>query len=347
MKQFLHIVLCILWAAGISACCLVDEDMRDCQADHKLDYQLQLVTNMTTELKTELETNLSTALDLEAAAKLKEHLSDIFTDYAHDVDLSFYDVTADSVRLHHESHIMDANQSSYTLYIPVRQYMHLALANQMFNGLTELENEELCHSATLRQTVKDTIPCHKTGLFTARLPMDVKEGVDQNFDVHLYMANCATAIVVDTTGSGIKDLKVYATGFATDFNICDSLYRFRYSPVVQADEISLDIPGGMCFVTVNFPSKDIDETKSVIDTDDPFVSPSAPDPLWRIRTYTTLADGTVTETILGVTKPLRPGQLKVIKAKAHDNGSVQPGDPTIGFSVTLDWKKGLSGEIEL
>ena len=48
-----------------------------------MDYQLKLVTNMTTELQTQL----TTMTELSVANALEMHLKDIFTDFAHDVDL--------------------------------------------------------------------------------------------------------------------------------------------------------------------------------------------------------------------------------------------------------------------
>ena len=349
MKIIRHtLILAILAVALIpQGCSLVDENLTDCETDYVINYELRLVTNMTTELKTQLETELSSDVDVAAAAALKDYLKEIFTDFAHDVDLSFYDVVADSVRLHHEAHIMDANQSSYTLYIPVHRYMHAAVANVVDNTLVTLQEDEHCHTSMLHQEIADTIGTHNTGLFTARLPMDVLEGVDQTFDVSLYMANCATALVVDTLGSHIKDLKVHLTGFATDFSICDSLYRFQFTPVVKTDKLELATPGGMCFASVNYPSRDTRPTKSIFETTDPFLSENAANSLWQIRTYATLKDGTVTETKLGVLKPLRAGQLRIFKAKAFENGSVQPEDPDVAVSVELDWQEGQDHQIEL
>ena len=77
---------------AVTSCSVIDEDLSNCvdvepveQAE--LDYELRLVTNMTTELTTQL----TTQTDIRLADALKQHLDDIFTDYAHDVDLSFYD----------------------------------------------------------------------------------------------------------------------------------------------------------------------------------------------------------------------------------------------------------------
>ena len=333
MTLFRIAVFFTLGVAAFTGCSLVDDNTSDCEADHKLTYELKLVTNMTTEIKTELQTTLSTALELQAATALTNHLKGIFTDYAHDVDLSFYDVAGDSLRLHHESHIMDANESSYTLYIPVRRYVHLAMANTADNDAVGVIGDDFCHTATLHQETKDTIASHKTGIYTARLPMDIQEGADQSFDVHLYMVNCAEAVLVDTTGSKVKNIKAVASGFATDFVICDSLWRYDFSPVVRMETVDLgSSTEGLCFCGVNFPSKQPTKAGSG---------------LWRIKLYSEMPDGTVTETVLSLTTPLVPGQLRIIKTKAQPNGSVQPGDPTVGVSVTLNWNEGMNQEIEL
>ena len=350
MKLYRHTILilaamaeALLW----QGCSLVDEDLSDCETDYFIDYELRLVTNMSTELTTELESDVSPDVHRAAATALRAYLRNIFTDFAHDVDLSFYDVVEDSVRLHHEAHVMDAKESSYTLHIPVHKYMHTAVANVADNSQITLEQGEKCHYGKLYQAVADTIKPHNTGLFTARLPMDVQEGESQTFNVRLYMANCATAIVIDTVGSNIRDLKLYAVGFATDFSVCDSLYHFNYTPVVRTDCLDLSVPGGMCFVSVNYPSRDTRPTKTIIETTDPFVSDDASKTLWQLRAYSTLPDGKVTETKLSVIKPLRAGQLKIFKAKAFSNGAVQPDSPDVAASVALDWKAGMEAEIIL
>ena len=347
-----HIALFVLGAAALIACSLVDEDMRDCENDYTLDYELQLVTNLTTELQTQL----SLAADVSLSSALETKMKDIFTDYAHDVDLSFYDVSGDSLRLHHESHIMDATESSYTLYIPVRKYMHLAAANVGDNKMVQLLQGEKCHEASFHQLVQDTLNCHKTGLYSARLLMDIQEGVDQKFDVHLFMVNCATSVILDTLGSGIKDAKVFLTGFATDFDLADSTYRYEFSPIIRPDKV--DVSGEanppICYASVNFPSRDITpQTKVVIDTDEPFVSENADKALWEIRVYCTLKDGSMTETRLGMLRPLRAGQFKVVDLKVKDSGAALPNtpsgdeDPTMAISITLDWHSGMVIEVPL
>ena len=332
LQRFRYLVLLFLGVAFFAACNLVDEDLRDCETDYHIDYELKLVTELTTEIRSEL----SVDTDISVAESLESYFKDIFSDHANDVDLSFYDVQEDSIRLHHESHIMNASQSSYTLYIPVRKYMHLAVANLRDNSFLSLKEDEHCATSTISQQVKDTIPAQRAGLFTARLPMDILENTDQQFDVRLFMANSAATLVVDTLDSHIRDMKVFMTGFATGFDIRDSVYRFDYTPVIVANPVAMSKPGYQSFASVSFPSRDEIETKA-----------SSSLSLWQISIYTTISDGTVTKTVLGINEPLPAGHIKVIEAKAQENGQVAPGDPTVGVSVTMDWESGLEQEIPL
>ena len=153
-----------------------------------------------------------------------------------------------------------------------------------------------------------------------------------------FMANCATALVVDTLGSGIRKLEVYASGFATGFNLCDSTYIFQYTPYVKPDRLEVPGIGTACYAAVHFPSRDTrPATRTVTQTEAPFLSDPSPDPLWRYWVYATLPDGTVTQNRLAVYNPVRAGQLRIIRVKLYGNGSVVAGDPTVGVSVTMDW----------
>lgn len=340
MNSLLAAVVIILLP---TSCSVIDDDLSDCGSDYQLDYELQLVTNMTTELSTQL----TTMTDLKLAAALRTHLTNIFTDFAHDVDLSFYDVGGDSVLLQHDSHIMDDNQASYTLYLPKRRYMHLAVANVVNNPVVSIAEEKLCHKAILKQPTTDTISSHTTGVFTAREQMQVLEGVDQTFNVHLYMANCATTLVVDTVGSDVRDVKVFTTGFASSFCIADSAYQFAdKAPIVRTQKVDTGTDE-LTFCSVNFPSKDILPSRSVIETIDPFVSATAENSLWEFRVYVTLKDGSVTETILYLNTPLRAGQLRLLKCWISKNGGANPKDQTVGVQVTTQWNSGGQYEPEL
>lgn len=345
MKQSLNhlmsMLCCLLMPVALASCSVIDEDRSDCQPEATLNYDLQLVTNLSTELKTEL----TTQTDIELAGEIREYLSDIFSDFAHDVDLSFYDTEDDSVLLQKDQHIMDANQASYALNLPMREYMHLAAANVVDNNLVSLENDNLCHRAMLSQVIRDTIDSHTTGIFTARQPMKVLGDVSQTFDVHLYMANCAAALVIDPRDRGTLDhVRVFSTGFATGFNICDSIYRYDgYPPIVRTTPVMLKNKTESAFCSVTFPSLEPSraDTRNIIETLEPFIAQPGEKALWEFRVYVPQPDGSVTETILRIKVPLRAGQFKIIKCWIAENGGVISKSSEVSTSVTFDWKPGL------
>ncbi len=354
MKHWFKHIIHASWTAALSvllltACDAIDEDRSDCDK-FELNYELRLVTNLTTELNTEL----TAQADVELASALRNALSYIFTDFAHDVDLSFYDTEGTMMRLQHDEHVMDDNQATYSLNLPARKYMHLAVANIVNNQVVDLTDDDFCMTSRLSQILSatravtaDTIDSHTTGLFSARLPMDVQTDVDQTFNVHLYMANCAAALVIDPRGQSYKGLKVYTTGFASSFNLADSTFVFDETPpIVRTNHLSNAFDGKLCFYSVNFPSREpktteAKGTRTVIETTEPFVSEPDENTLWEIRAYVTLDDGSITETRLGLREPLRAGQLKIVKGYISDDGSIQTDDHEVSTSVQLNWSPGL------
>lgn len=327
----------------LSSCCMIDEDRDNCPKRVRIDYELHLQTNWLIELRTQLDS----ADYKDIAGALREHLKDIFSDFAHDLDLSFYDTQGDSARLFHDKDIMDATQCFYSIEIPVRQYMHLALANIVDNQQVSFANDEHCHPSMLRQAERDTVGSHTTGVFTARQPMAVKED-DQTFKVWLYMANCATALVIDPRGHSTEGMRVYTTGFATGISLCDSAYHFApKAPIMRTTR--LDGGGRIGFCSVNFPSRELEQTRTVIQTEEPFLSQEGDEELWEYRAYVPKPQGggSITETILRFKKPLRAGQLKIVKGWIDDDGVVRTGDTTVGVSVTLDWSDAGHHEVPL
>ena len=330
------ILLSACWL--MAGCSVIDDDLTNCKEDVKqcqMEYQLRLVTNMTTELQTQL----TTMTELKVADALETHLKAIFSDFAHDVDLSFYDTEGNMDRLQHDQHIMDASQSSYTLTLPMRKYMHLAVANIADNTVVDLVNDQSGVTSSLRQTAPTAtsgngiLPSHTTGLYTARLPMEVLEGVDQTFNVRLYMANSAATLVLNPKGHSYTDLKVYTTGFANDFLIKDSTYVYESTStmiVAQPVETGNDL---LCFCSVNFPSRDAAPASVKKRAE-------AGPALWQFKVYLTNTDGKITETVLDIEEPLKAGDLRIIKGELDDEGAVRPYDSTVGVSVKLDWSDG-------
>lgn len=347
MKRLLGIFVLSL-ATG---CCLVDEDFSECPDEITIDYEMRIITNV----QTEIETALNMETEINTAKAIRDYLKAIFSDHAHDVDLSFYDVYPPMPVLEHFSDIIDASQASYTLHIPAREYMHLAVANIMDNTQVNLRNAEYCQTSELLQNEGSgdpkVIAPHTTGLFTARLPMNIMENVSGNFNVNLYMANCATALVLDNTAENtpeISDFKAFTSGFASSFNIADSTFVFDSNPLVRADYIPVEGGAESVYATVQFPSREsVPKSKVVIETIDPFISDEASEVLWEWIVYVTLTDGTVTESRLGISNPLRAGQFKIIHIRIGPDGEIITDDMSVGVSVTLDWCQGSTHVIPL
>jgi hypothetical protein len=157
--------------------------------------------------------------------------------------------------------------------------------------------------------------------------MEVLSGVSQTFNVRLFMANSAVALVLNPKGHNYTDLKVYATGFASQFNISDSVYVYpAESPLITAEKVETD-NDLLCYCTVNFPSRDV-------------LTRAPASSLWQLKVYMTNADGSTTETVLDIQEPLKAGELKIIKGDVDDEGAIRPYNSTVGVSVTLDWQEG-------
>lgn len=343
----LGLVLCLFALLSLSvSCSVIDEDQSDCGTELKLDYDLCLESTLNIELQNELDRQT----DPKLLKAIRDYMSPIFSDYAQDLDLSFYDVQGDSARLHHEQHIVNANEVSYTLYMPRRNYMHTAAANVNGNGIATLEGSDRCHTAQFLQPQSDTVCTQKTGLFSARQPVKLEDGKESTIYVRLYMANCAAGLILDTSEVRLKDLKVLATGFASGFSIADSsfVYAAGKTPVVVADKIDTGNSGLQCFCTVNFPSprKTGKLSRHASCGDDSSLS-GDDEALWRFIVRATLEDGTVTESVLGVSKPLDAGRLKIIHAKMGGNGGLEPEEQEVAVSITLDWKEAGHHDIPL
>lgn len=340
-----NIAIGMAFGLVLIGCSMIDEDLSDCGEQAQMDYELELITNITTEVQTQL----SAQTDVKLAETVSDYLGDIFTDYAQDVNLLFYGIDGDSTLLYHDEHIMNDSEHSYTLLIPRQKYMHLAVANVEGDPVVRLEDTESCHTAVLRQIDGDTIDSHNTGIFTGRQLMEMIEGIDQTFNVKLYMANCSAMLVVDPNGHDISGMRVFTTGFATAFYIADSVYEFKEPlPLIRTKRMEPDENGNVGFVSVNFPSREPSTpklaearpTRTVIETTEPFISQPGDEVLWEFRIYLPQPDGTITETILGIKEPLRAGQLKIVRVRVGDNGAIEANAPEVGVSVTLDWKPG-------
>ena len=313
----------------LMAASCIDEDLSDCGKDYQIVYSL----NLHTDLQTYIDQELTSARERELGKRLKAALSDVFVEHAHDVSLAFY--TTDSVCSHYEEHAPDAASASFSIYLPVEEYMHLAVANHGVadNGVC-MERTDYAPHACVQYTapVSDEMyPSHRTGLFSARLPMEVSD-VNQTFYANLYMTNSASALVINPNGVQVNGLEGCVAGTAHCFSVRDSLYTFPATNLSVCAERLADTGSQLlCLYAVSFPSRDVAVRSRAEDEHEA---------AWQYRVYVTMPDGRVTESVLYVKDPLKAGRMHIIKASLNDQGGVIPDDPEVGVSIELDWKEG-------
>lgn len=309
-------------AAAVLASC-IDEDLSGCGADYRIDYTVRLRTNLHDRISGELTAPAEQAIGRE----IETALGGVFTDVAHDVDLSFY---TGHTLAHHEAHQTDASTSSFTVYLSVADYRHLALANCSAEPAVTVEGRDADVTMRLVQAAADTVDSHRAGLFAARLPMEV-ERRDQAFDVSLDMQNCSAALVIDMNGHAPEEMSGYVTGLACGFSVNDSVYDYSRGSVMRAQLLAAGGYSAIC--ATGFPSPDATRA-------------DGGDGLWQIRVYVK-ENGRYTESVLHVSEPLAAGGLKIIKARIGDGGQVVTDAPEVGVSVILDWKPGGDHEVEM
>ena len=100
----------MMLAATVSVTSCIDEDLSKCGSDYKIVYKMNLRTNM----KTEIDQTLTTPEEQLFAETLKKSMTNVFSDYAHNNDLSFF---VNGTIFHHEQNKMQANTASYTIYL--------------------------------------------------------------------------------------------------------------------------------------------------------------------------------------------------------------------------------------
>ena len=326
----------ILTLLLITGCSLIDDDLSVCGTDYLISYEVKLVTD----IQMTIEERLTLEVEQSMADTLKRWLAPIFSDQAHDLDMNFFSCDGLDELRYHSFEVVDANQKTYTLYIPMEDYMHLAVVNTSENDQISIRGGQHSSTMALEQTDRDTLNSHATAIYTARLPMHITDkDSSQSFDVRLFMISSAVALVVDTMAFTPSDMRVLLSGTASGFEIRDSVFTFAHPSLIRTEKL-----GDRCFAVVCLPSAD---TVSVAGSPAAKMR-SAENALWQLRAYVTMPDGRVTETLLNVDTPLEAGKLEIIRVNIHDDGSLQPiQNMHIGATVTLDWKEGGSHDIDV
>ena len=336
MKRFGFIWIPLCFAA----CSLIDDNLSVCSEALLLDYELQLHT----ELSMQLETELVMETEEPVRNALSKWLEPIFTDKAKDVDLRFFSDDTDELRRLIQEDIND-NRTTYTFQLPKENYMHLGVANISDNAQVRLSDAQHAQTMQLMAANRNDLPSFTTGVFTARMHMEIGD-TSQQFDVRLYMATCAVAIVLDTTiCDSLVSIGGWMSGAARSFSVRDSIYTYDGRQKLMFEE-----------VPVNYAPAAVPHRMKQASNERPFVCvatsgfPTADEESWSISMTTTLTNDRHTTTTLKIGEPVRAGTLRLIRAHVDGEGAIQPDedvDQEIGVSIELDWKQGSDHEIDL
>jgi len=340
--------LAYIWLLGLlcTGCSLIDDDLSVCDTGDStiiiknVEYQLEYEMKLVTEMHVTVDEKLTSEIEKTIGDTLKRWLEPLFSGKAHDLDMNFYSMDGTDELKHQRHEIVDANQKSFTLYIPREDYMHLAVVNTAGNNSIRLMGAEHAASMRIKQVEGDTIDSHPTAVYTARLPMSMTEDENLTFSVHLYMVNAAVALVINESKLTSPKMTVLMKGSASGFSVRDSIYAFNTHSLVRAKKVT-----DQCFAVVTMPS---DSAK---------VAPSATiakrktnenPAVWQLIVHVTLPDGKITETVLSADYALKAGTLEIIKVQLNEDGSITPvQSPHVGATVTLDWKEGGTHEIDI
>ena len=323
---------CMMMMGAMATSC-INEDLSDCGWDYEVVYSLQLHTN----LHDHIEQEMTSARERELGKRLRAKLSDVFVEHAHDISLAFYE--SDSTCACFEEHEPNAASASFSIYLPVKEYMHLAVANHRKTGTcAELVDVDYAHTAALRHPAYETRNSQQVGLFSARLPMEI-EYRKNTHHANLYMINCASAVIINPNDVQYTSVQAQIVGTADCFIVRDSLYTFPQTECpVQAEQLADTGSELLCLYAVSLPSRD-QAVRSRVDEEH--------EAAWQYRIYVTLADGSITESTLHIKEPLQAGGLHILRVSINPQGAIIPDDPSVGVSIELDWKQGGVFEPEM
>ena len=132
----------------------------------------------------------------------------------------------------------------------------------------------------------------------------------------------------------VTRIRVFLADLATSFTPNDSTWHWEHNSLVRTDAVDITGTDSVAYCGVAFPSRM--EAPGTIDPD----VAAAKGAVWRVVILSELPNGTTTRSVLYMAKPLKAGDIRVIRIRVNDDGGVSTSDSNVGASVTLDWKKG-------
>lgn len=221
---------CSKFCAGLSALLLsafplsfvscIDEDLSRCGVNYSVDYRLELSAS----LRQTLDQQLTTPAERQLAAALRSDMTDIMSERAAVMDLSFFTLE-DGNLAQHQTVEPDANSLSMTIYMNRGDYHNIALAATHSVSEVTISGASTYAGISLRQAQADTLDSHSAAIYMGygRMLMD---NVSGHFYVPLYMVNSVPVLVVNPNNSPAKALVAYTRRTSSGLHCSDSTFVY-------------------------------------------------------------------------------------------------------------------------
>lgn len=316
----------LLLLLTLQSCSLIDDDRSDCENSFSINYQLKVVSNINLQLSEQLQTSTGS----QTLATLNSYLSPILQPTTSAVHLSFFP-TDGSEPIHFDRETQGL-RTAFSLSIPADNYRHIAVIGQEDPSIFIKDNTSAM-TTHLTQFLNDTVDSHSHAALAGTLDMNVANNANQDWEIDLYPADASVAVVMKKNPK-VTRIRVFLADLATSFTPNDSTWHWEHNSLVRTDAVDITGTDSVAYCGVAFPSRM--EAPGTIDPD----VAAAKGAVWRVVILSDLPNGTTTRSVLYMAKPLKAGDIRVIRIRVNDDGGVSTSDSNVGASVTLDWKSG-------
>lgn len=326
-RYFKALTAALLLLLTLQSCSLIDDDLSDCESTYSLNYELKMVSNINLQLSEQLQVNTGSL----TLATLNNYFSRIIQPTTSEVRLGFYPTDGDAPVYY--SRQTQGQRSAFAISIPADNYRHVAVIGQEDPSIF-LRDTTQAATVRLTQLLNDTVDSHNHAILAGTLDMNVMGNTDQSWEVDLYPADASVAVVMKKNPKVLRT-RVFLADLANSFTPNDSTWHWDHASLVRTDAVDVTGTDSVSYCGVAFPSRMEQQT-----TAKNRLTRATDNALWHVIILADLPDGTVTRTVLSISKVLKAGDVRVIRVKLNDDGGVSTSDSNVGASVTLDWKKG-------
>lgn len=319
-------LLILLTMLTQQSCSYIDDDRSDCETSYSLTYKLEVVSNINMQLREQLKADAG-SLTLKT---LNNYFASVFQPSTTEARLGFYPLDGAAPVLFIRN--IQGLRSMFSISIPADNYRHIAVIGQSDPSIF-LSDTTKASTVRLTQSLRDTVDNHIQAVMAGTLNMNVLGNADQTWEVDLYPADAGVAVVMrDNPKVGL--VRVFLADLATSFTPDDSTWHWDHASLVRTTPLTVSGTDSTAYCGVAFPSHNTTATgaKGIRRADG--------GALWHAVVLVDMPDGTVTRTLLSLYKPLKAGDIRVIKVNVNDDGGISTTDSNVGASVTLDWKSG-------